>query len=161
MRLIIDGYNIIRQIDFLKEREKISLENARSELIRILENFKMRENKHHKITLVFDGKEDINFSDNYSSIEIFYSKGEKADDLIKKIVEKEENKTDVFVATDDKEIKFFVRKFGVKILSAYELIKRINKSRKRAKKFFEKPDFSDTYFSNLSYELLKVWREKK
>ncbi len=87
MRIIIDGYNYIRQTD-LKRLESISLEMGRNELIKRLSAYKRI--KSHKITVVFDGimgGSHTEERDRAAGISIIYSrKGETADEVIKRLI---------------------------------------------------------------------------
>ena len=53
MLILIDGYNLIRQSDILRNYERQSLEAGRRALISKLIEYEKK--KGHKITVVFDG----------------------------------------------------------------------------------------------------------
>jgi predicted RNA-binding protein with PIN domain len=53
VHIIIDGYNMIRQIPTLSEHERVSLESGRKNLLALLARYKRL--KHHPVTVVFDG----------------------------------------------------------------------------------------------------------
>jgi len=53
MLILIDGYNLIRQSDTLRNYERQSLEEGRRALIAKLIEYEKR--RRHKITVVFDG----------------------------------------------------------------------------------------------------------
>ena len=55
MHIIVDGYNLIRQSDALRQYERISLEEGRRALVRSLADY--RKLRGHRITVVFDGWE--------------------------------------------------------------------------------------------------------
>ena len=112
MHLIIDGYNLIRQSDRLRRAEKFTLEEGRHSLIRFLTPY--RERKGHRLTVVFDGWEGGSFQeerDREGGIDIIYSrKGEKADDLIKRLAERSPD--EVLVVTSDRDIANYVERCG-------------------------------------------------
>ena len=86
MHIIIDGYNLIRQSDFLRRFEKQSLEAGRQALLQQASLY--RKKKGHRITVVFDGWENgspFEERDRQGGITIVYSRrGEKADEVIKR-----------------------------------------------------------------------------
>lgn len=103
MRIIIDGYNFIRQTD-LRRFENISLEKGRSELIKRLSLYKRA--KSHQITVVFDGIIGGSFSqerDRSGGISIIYSRrGETADEVIKRIISN--SSEELLIVSSDREI---------------------------------------------------------
>ncbi|HVO64842.1 MAG TPA: NYN domain-containing protein [Syntrophales bacterium] len=120
MHIIIDGYNLIRQSDSLRRYERLSLEEGRKALIRFMAGY--RKNKGHKVTIVFDGWENgpaEEERDRQEGIDIIYSRrGEKADDVIKRNVEKQGE--EIVVVTSDRDIADFVTRRGVTAISSRE-----------------------------------------
>jgi uncharacterized protein len=120
MHIIIDGYNLIRQSDTLRRHERFSLEEGRNALITSISLY--RKQKGHAVTIVFDGweggtpKEE---RDRISGINIIYSrKGEKADEVIKRMIQKKEEET--LVVTSDRNIADFVNNRGGSAISSRE-----------------------------------------
>lgn len=101
--LIIDGYNIIFSSDELKEDAKFNLENARTTLINILQNFAGFTEK--KIILVFDGYKrpgNNQSNESYPWIDVVYTKeGQTADQFIEKYVSDNREKYRITVASSD------------------------------------------------------------
>jgi predicted RNA-binding protein with PIN domain len=120
MHIIIDGYNLIRQSDTLRRYERFSLDEGRKALINSISQY--RKQKGHAVTIVFDGWEGGSAEeerDRISGIEIIYSRrGEKADDVIKRMVEKKEVET--LVVTSDRNIADFVNNRGGTAVSSRE-----------------------------------------
>lgn len=118
MHIIIDGYNLIRQSDQLRRAERFKLEEGRHSLIRFLIPY--RERKGHRMTVVFDGWDGGSFQeerDREGGIDIIYSrKGEKADDLIKRMAEKSGD--EVVVVTSDRDIGNFVERCGGTVVAS-------------------------------------------
>ena len=89
-RIIIDGYNFIRQSSKLRSYESLELAKGRDKLIEMLVRY--RTFKQHPIVVVFDGWQEgslIGKRTIEKGIEIIYSKrGEKADEVIKRLVSK-------------------------------------------------------------------------
>ena len=118
MHIIIDGYNMIRQSDELRRYERLSLEAGRDALARSVSHYKKQ--RGHKVTVVFDGwqsgpvKEE---RDKLSGIDVIYSrKGEKADEVIKRMVQNRSE--EVVVVTSDREIADFVSRRGGTAISS-------------------------------------------
>jgi len=120
MHIIIDGYNLIRQSDSLRRYERFSLEEGRKALIRFMAVY--RKQRGHKVTVVFDGWESgpaEEERDRQEGIDIIYSRrGEKADDVIKRRVEKIGE--EIVVVTSDRDIADFVSRRGVTAISSRE-----------------------------------------
>jgi len=120
MNIIIDGYNLIRQSDSLRRFERFGLEEGRNELIRRLSNFKKK--RGHKITVVFDGwisgsPEEERQKE--GGIMIIYSKkGEKADEVIKRIAKKSDR--EIIVVTSDRSIADSIGRSGGVAISSPE-----------------------------------------
>jgi predicted RNA-binding protein with PIN domain len=120
MHIIIDGYNLIRQSDALRRYERFSLEEGRKALIRFTALYK--RHKGHKVTVVFDGWEGgpaDEERDRQGGINIIYSRrGEKADDVIKRMVQKIGE--EIVVVTSDRDIADFVSHRGKTAISSQE-----------------------------------------
>jgi len=118
MHIIIDGYNLIRQSDRLRRAEKFTLEEGRNSLIRFLIPY--RERKGHRVTVVFDGWDGGSFQeerDREGGIDIIYSrKGEKADDLIKRMAERSGD--ELVVVTSDRDIGHYVERCGGTVVAS-------------------------------------------
>ena len=112
MHVIIDGYNVIRQSGTLRRYERLSLEAGRNALIQRVSCYKKL--KGHRMTIVFDGWKNgpaMEERDRQEGIDIVYScRGEKADDVIKRMVEKKGE--EIVVVTSDRGIADFVSHRG-------------------------------------------------
>lgn len=112
----------------------------------------------NKITVVFDGHSDLasQISDK-TDISIIFSKSETADERINRIVEKAANPREVVVVSDDKEIIFFAKSSGAKVLSVQEFINRgknlINPQRKEPLKL----ELSYSQMHKINQELRQIW----
>ena len=112
MRVIVDGYNFIRQSPELSRIESQGLEAARRELVRRLSDYRHR--KGHQIVVVFDAAEGVYSSQRQEwshGISIAYSKrGETADEVIKRLAST--GREGVVVVTSDRELASFAKKQG-------------------------------------------------
>ena len=131
MHIIIDGYNLIRQSAALRRYERFSLEEGRKALIRFTALYKRR--KGHKMTVVFDGWEGgpaEEERDRQEGIDIVYSRrGEKADDVIKRMVQ--HRGEECVVVTSDRDIADFVSRRGGTAVSSQDFEALIDKVKDR------------------------------
>jgi len=105
MHLIVDGYNVIRQSPELLTLEARNLEDGRHALLTMLAAYQRRSG--HKITVVFDGWQGGDRKetrDRYLGILIIFSRlGEPADDVIKRLLQKEGARA--LVVSSDRELQ--------------------------------------------------------
>jgi predicted RNA-binding protein with PIN domain len=131
MHIIIDGYNLIRQSVALRRYERFSLEEGRKALIRFTALYKKR--KGHKVTVVFDGWEGgpaEEERDRQEGIYIVYSRrGEKADDVIKRMVQ--HRGEECVVVSSDRDIADFVSRRGGTAVSSQEFEALIDRVKDR------------------------------
>ncbi|MCK4244205.1 MAG: NYN domain-containing protein [Candidatus Omnitrophica bacterium] len=139
MKIIIDGYNLIwaapeLRKKVLKEVKGINLAEGRKALLHFLDLYQ-RGHPKLDITVVFDGKEEVfPFPSLHQRIKAFYTKGETADSLIKRIVEDEKKPQEILVVTSDKELKGRVKERGAQVIGSLNFFKRISPAKKRSPK---------------------------
>jgi uncharacterized protein len=126
MHIIVDGYNLIRQSDTLRQCERISLEEGRRALVRYLADY--RRLRGHRITIVFDGwlggtpREE---RDRAGGLDIIYSRlGEKADEVIKRLIG--EGSEELLVVTSDREIAHFAARRGKTSITSLAFAERLD-----------------------------------
>jgi predicted RNA-binding protein with PIN domain len=148
VHIIVDGYNMIRQSDKLRRAEKQSLEVGRLALIRLVVLY--RKKKGHRLTVVFDGWESGSPSeerDIVSGVHIIYSKlGEKADDVIKRIVRLK--KEEMVVVTADRDIISFVERHKSAAVSPREFEEKIGDVQGKIDYFIHPDDDEDGLFAD-------------
>jgi predicted RNA-binding protein with PIN domain len=112
LELIIDGYNLIRQSDTFRRLDARSLEQGRQALLARLADYQKVRN--HLITVVFDGWGGPNLESTIQKHDgitvIFTRKGEKADDWIKRRLEKVQYGA---VVTSDRDIRRYAERLGI------------------------------------------------
>jgi predicted RNA-binding protein with PIN domain len=100
MRILIDGYNLIRRVPDLKRLERTDMEKARDALVRELSVYRM--GKKHRICVVFDGAEAIHLgsgAEKVRGISVRFSpRGSSADQVILEAMRN--NEVDVLVSAD-------------------------------------------------------------
>jgi predicted RNA-binding protein with PIN domain len=127
MHIIVDGYNLIRQSDALRQYERISLEEGRRALVRSLADY--RKLRGHRITIVFDGWEGGSPGeerDRAGGVDIIYSRlGEKADEVIKRLVAA--GGEEILVVTSDREIVTFAARRGKTSIASLAFAERLER----------------------------------
>jgi len=100
MRIIIDGYNLIRRIPELERLDRVNMEEAREALIRELSLY--RGGKRHQIVVVFDGLEGLHLGGSKTrdrGVTVRFSpRGQNADRMILDALRNRE--ADVLVSAD-------------------------------------------------------------
>jgi predicted RNA-binding protein with PIN domain len=118
-RIIIDGYNLIRQSKTLRAYDAEDIATGREKLIEKLSHY--RALKGIPLLVVFDGWQEGNPTEQRTrekGIEIIYSKrGEKADEVIKRLVSRSSG--EVTVVTSDREITCFCQSSKCDVIASH------------------------------------------
>jgi hypothetical protein len=129
MRIILDGYNVIRQWPELAMLDRADLQSGREALLQALQGY--RRSRAHRITVVFDGAEQGGFSETAESvagITVRYSRrGETADAVIARLVA--EGGAGAVVVSSDRDVAATARRFGAATLPAADFITRLEAGR--------------------------------
>ncbi|MCX5776060.1 MAG: NYN domain-containing protein [Candidatus Firestonebacteria bacterium] len=129
MKILIDGYNVMRSTAFADDYDLKALKNQRERFLTLLAEY--AGSSKNIFTAVFDGTGSGELLENteiYGAIEIRYSAGgETADTLIKTLVANSPNSKDIIVVTSDKEIAFYVKQCGARVVSAAEFYSKMKK----------------------------------
>jgi hypothetical protein len=128
MRIIVDGYNLIRQWPELAMLDREDLQSGREALIRELQAYQRA--RRHQITVVFDGRERGGMSggtERVGGVGVRYSRqGETADQVIARLAA-EAGEGAVIVSTD-REVQAAARRYGAAPLSAHEFMGRMQQN---------------------------------
>ena len=118
MHLIIDGYNLLHVGRLMIPLNPIQLQWERDRLIGQLSAYK--KIKEWEITVVFDGWQggrSIEKKEKAKGIELIYSRlGEKADEVIKRLVQ--EKRSGITVITSDRDVSRFAERMAVPVISS-------------------------------------------
>jgi ribosomal protection tetracycline resistance protein len=147
-RIVIDGYNLIYQFPELRRMLERDREGARKGLLVRLGSY--AQEKNIQVVVVFDGDDRmIRNPESYSGIRVVFSKlPEKADPVIKKMIE-EHQQGDLTVVSSDQEIAGYAQLYGIKAVSSRQFAHKILKERiHEAEKKFD---------HSLSPEELEEW----
>ena len=120
IRLIVDGYNLIRQSPSLGEVESRDLQRGREALIHQLASYKRV--RGHEVTVVFDGWQSGNLTETQQwqmGILVIYSRRhERADEVIKRMAKRFRH--GAVVVTSDREVARFAETAGAAAVSSEE-----------------------------------------
>jgi predicted RNA-binding protein with PIN domain len=128
MHLIIDGYNLLHVDRTLIQLNPIELQWERDRLIGQLSAY--QKVKHREITVVFDGWQggwSTEKRERKNGIEIIFSKvGEKADEVIKRLVK--ERGAGATVITSDREISKYAERMAVAVIASDQFKEKMEKA---------------------------------
>lgn len=119
---IVDGYNVLHKNSVLADQTK---EDGRTVLVRLIESEQPQGSLNNQVTVVFDGYRGQWAAPESSPVRVLFSDEESADDKIKKLVDKSSSPRSLIVVTDDREIRYFVKGLGAKIMDADEFLARL------------------------------------
>lgn len=128
MALLVDGLNLIYKFPELEAMMYYSqLDNAREGLLDILKRYqKLRKGG---ISVFFDGRKgpsNETKSEKSGTIDVYYSLDYSADFLIKQFVKKDTNPKMLTVVTSDKDIIFYINRFGAKNITSEKFAEHVN-----------------------------------
>jgi predicted RNA-binding protein with PIN domain len=128
MHLIIDGYNFLHVQCTLTHLNAIQLQWERDRLIDQLSSY--QKIKSCEITVVFDGWQGGGVTEKKEmkkGVEIIFSKlGEKADEVIKRLVKGEGS--GAIVITSDREISRFAERMAIPVIQSDQFKEKIERS---------------------------------
>lgn len=140
LHFLIDGYNVINKINDLFNQK---LETQRNSFLELIERNNPQGARKNKVTVVFDGQMDVFGSRHEGDVNVIFSSGETADDRIKRFVRNADNKKNIIVVTDDREIIYAVRQEGAQICSSNDFISKIYSKKNHLKTVQKKKDQED------------------
>jgi uncharacterized protein len=126
MKYIIDGYNMIRKITALRAHDAQSLEKGRNALVMMLSRFRIESKA--ELTVVFDGQKSSLSSQSGITIR-FSDLTNKADEMIKKLVDQNKKNQETTVVSSDNEIMWYAKGCGCKVERSEDFYKKINSSK--------------------------------
>ena len=129
--LIIDGYNVLHQVEELAKLLRTDLQGARHRLVRMIEE--TAHNMAKQTTIVFDGREvgsDAALSSKY--LEVLFSPGNfSADTVVERLVCKLPNPGKSLVVTSDHAEHDTVSSAGAQTMSSEEFMDRCKRESKK------------------------------
>lgn len=158
---VVDGYNAINRSGAFGGK---TLKDTRQAFLAYLENRRPQGSLRNRLIVVFDGSADVLSCRNDCSFEIIFTKGETADDAIRKIVDEAARPKTMIVVTDDKELARGVRCRGAQVMDTRQFLKeqkpRHNIPRRRPESDVV-PELNIVEREAITRELAAVWLKKK
>lgn len=128
MHLIIDGYNLLHTSRSIIQLNSMELQRERDRLIHQLSAY--RRIKPFEITVVFDGWQGgwiTEKKERKEGIELIFSRlGEKADEVIKRLVR--EKGTGAIVITSDRDVSRYAERLSVPVISSDQFKEKMERS---------------------------------
>jgi len=125
MHLIIDGYNLLHVSRSMISLASVQLQRERDGIIDRLSTYQRL--KRCAITVVFDGWEagwNTETREKRKGVEVIFSRlGEKADEVIKRLVK--EKGSGVIVITSDREIAKFAERAGAAVIPSEQFQEKL------------------------------------
>ncbi len=125
MHLIIDGYNLLHANRPPAHINSTQLQWERERLIARISTYQKK--KSCGLTVVFDGWQDgwvMETTEKRKGVEIIFSrKGEKADEVIKRLAK--EKGSGAVVITSDREVARFAQRTGVAVISSEQFREKL------------------------------------
>jgi predicted RNA-binding protein with PIN domain len=166
--LLVDGYNIINAWPELKKTAEYSLEDARQQLLDIMQDF--QGYKGYRIIVVFDAhmiKGGIEKKETAGKVEVVYTReNETADHYIERWTDGIQKNMRVMVATSDFLQQTIVMSRGAVRISARELLDQVRAFQKEiGSEYLEKPKPKSNTLSDWAspeiIEVLERWRRQR
>jgi len=155
LRYAIDGYNVIKHPLFIQQAAK-KIQDSRISLLEFIRTNRLCGSSKNKITVVFDGYQDSRYPGYGEYIEVIFSRKESADDAIKRLVQEWGNFKNTVVVSEDKDIKFFVRSYGVKVEGVAEFFRLKERAIIKSRELVE-PQLTYTQMHKIDEELRRIW----
>ena len=142
------------------------LEDQRKYLIKFISEENPQGSRRNSVTIVFDGQPGIMNRQDPISVKILFSCHETADDKIKTIVDQAQNRKNIIVVTDDRNIQYAVRASGAKVLSVKDFLGKASSKEKRSKvrnklNTEDQKRISYSAQQKITEEFEKMWVKKK
>jgi len=161
MRVIVDGYNLIRNSPHLSRIDREDLEAGRRELLRRLSEYRRR--KGHQVLVVFDAAEapyPSRRQERIGGVSVTFSRrGETADEVIKGLASA--GREGVVVITSDRDLAAFAERQGSSAISVEEFERRIMSFPDSPGKEQEEPDYSPKKKKGTARRLPKASRRRQ
>ena len=128
MRIVIDGYNLLKAIPDCRALEAKDPEAARDALITRLGRYRWL--RGHQVTIIFDGwlaGPPLQRRTNARGVQVIYSqRGEQADTVIRRSAPEVAHQG--VVVTSDRALASDMRRLGVEVISSAEFGERLRKT---------------------------------
>ena len=164
---LIDGYNVLQSMPRLAER---SLEDGRRGLLRFIQENRPQGSDRNTVTVVFDGREDVcGGGVATGDVRVVFSKGEIADDVIRRAVSESSRPQDITLVTDDRDLLCACRACGAGIWSVAQFVAEAHKKGERRRTGVtpsrspktENKTIGKVFEDKVNRELSDIWLRKR
>jgi len=149
---IIDGWNLIHKIPSIKNRT-----SAKRDLIVFIKKHSLTGSKNNKVTIIFDGRIDIDIVRCEKDFEIIFSGLMSADEIIGSKVKNYKNKRQIIVVSDDYELINYVKNQGASILKINKFLSK----KKKVTPLKDSKEISYTLQKEINDELRRIWLKEE
>ncbi len=133
--------------------------------MRFIETHRPQGSARNDVTVVFDGSEDVCGGALHGQTRVLFSKGESADDLIKRLVTEALRPADMVVVTDDRALAQYVGALGAQVWSVDLFVVQAQKKdapgRVASSAGVDTKTISYTLATRINRELSDRWLGKK
>ncbi len=158
--LVIDGYNCMKRTRAFEKELDASLERARRAFLEMVKKFSRKNHTYGAIMVVFDGKGDIDSHpdrDGSASV-IFSTRGESADEVIRRLLEKYAVGRRISVVSDDNYVTNHARAYGADVIACSDFLRLIQRGVRTPEAIDEKGlDAGEA--AAITEALRKVWTD--
>lgn len=159
-QFLLDGYNVLHKMPELVEK---SLEDGRAGLLRFISQGRPQGSPRNSVIVVFDGSEDVWSLPSEGETRVLFSKGESADDLIKRLIEEAANPREIVLVSDDRDLVKFAGAQGAEVWTVADFLRQ---GRKRALpataqgKATDGKVISEVFRARVDREFERIWLKK-
>jgi len=154
---IVDGYNVMRR---LGRFEQGRLQDQRESFIVFLRAHRPVGSARNRLIIVFDGAQELFGMSSITHKDIVFSKGESADDAIKKMVAASSRRADIVVVTDDRDLSLSVRAMGARVSGVKDFLLKSDSVKKRSQES-EDESLDPLERQRINQEMENIWLKKK
>jgi predicted RNA-binding protein with PIN domain len=146
---VIDGWNLINKVSELKRAEF-----PWQELVFYIRRNRLSGSKNNKVTIVFDGRFNLEDFKRTEDFELIFSGQRPADVVIKEKVRHYKNRKQIIVVSNDRDIINYIRSLGANSLKVEEFLKK----KEKKKTCFDKSKNIDYRTQRqITEELKQIW----
>lgn len=151
LQFIIDGYNLVHKIFEIKDSSAPC-----SELLFFLHKNKLTGSLKNKVLVVFDGGKPPYQINNFH-YKILFSYEQTADDLIINKIKQFENKKQIIVVTDDRELGYRAKSLQAQTCSVDKFMAKAKKTRSDQ----GEKEINYSLQREITEEMKRIWLDEK
>ncbi len=163
MQFIIDGYNVVRTVKRYIQSRFAKIKDEKQLLLELIKKYPLIASKKHETIIVFDGYDDSKNLIRDFKIKVIFSQDESADEVIKNIIENSKKPEQIYIISDDREIKDFAKIIGANTISVKELLNSIYKSdlnfNSSQNNNKDNKEINSKDANKINKELWEIWKE--